>query len=424
MLTTRSILITFPLIFCALGISSAQKMPQLPKVPVIGRETVEIKRTRPADVFLPNGTSIAVSVVPIDSRSAHLVERLKKIIANGVIGANRASLREVSRSQSPQVVIECSITRCEYTEKTEEKKLLGVKDKGKFKIITFMLEASYRVVKTKDNFVYFADNTAIPYKDEFQEGVQSAPNKSEIEDGLMNRLIKSITAKLTNTEEPLKVRLMGKGDLSRYARLAQGGQWDEYINSINALPKAKPDKSGQNGFEGDKHYNLSIAYEALAYKDMWNDPASAEKYFDMAETEIREAQKLDPRESEYVNALTRLLQSKKYLDTIKERSLAKQPVAAGQKKPPVGSPAPGPKVKSNAVTNEDIISMIRGGVSEEIILDTINDAKERRFDGSPAAIIRLNQAGASAALIKLIRTLSAQQPTPTATPTPTRRKGN
>jgi len=425
MLVTRSIFKAVLPTVCALWFispSMAQSLPkQLPKMPVLGRESVELKRTRPADVFLPNGTTIAVSVIPIDSRSSHLVLRLKKIIANGVIGANRASLREVAPAQSPQVLVECSITRCEYTEKTEEKKLMGVKDKGKFKIVTFMLEASYKVVRMKDHYVYFADNITLPYKEEFQEGVQSAPNKSEIEDGLMNRVIKSILVKLTNTDETLKVRLMGKGELSRYARLAQGGQWPEYVNSINALPKAKPDKSGQNGFEGDRHYNLGIAYEAQFYEKMWSDYSSADSFFGLADTEIREAQKLDPRENEYVNALTRLLQGKKYFDTIKER-FPKQPTVAGkpgQKKPPAGATPPGSN--SNTITNDDIIQMLRAGLSEEFISDQIN-TKEKRFDISTTAIVRLRQTGASEDLIKLMQKSAQAKPTPTPAPTPVRRK--
>lgn len=286
----------------------AQKIPT-PGVP--GREHVEIKRLRPADIHLAKGTTIRVDVIPIDSRSLHLVSRLKKIITNGVIGANRSSLRESLKS--PQVLIECSITRCEYTEKTEQETILGMKNKGMFKNITFMLEASYKVVRTKDQHVYFADNVTLPYKNKFQIGVQSTPGKSEIEDGLMGQVIKAILAKLSDTKETHKVRLMGKGDLSRYARLAQGGQWVEYVNSVNSLP------AGNNEFEGDRHYNLCIAYEAQFYDKMWKDYSSADILFNLADTMIRKAQSLDPREKEYVNALTRLLQGKIYFDTIRER---------------------------------------------------------------------------------------------------------
>lgn len=284
------------------------------------------------------------------------------------------------------------------------------KDKGIYKIITFMLEASYKVVRTRDKYVYFADNVALPYKNEFQVGVQSAPGKSEIEDGLMNLVIKAILARLSNTEETHKVRLMGKDDLSRYARLAQGGQWAEYINSISSLPKAKLDKTGQSEFEGDRHYNLSVAYESQFYEKMWSDYSSAEGFFSLADTEIRDAQKFDPREREYVNAQTRLLQGKKYFDTIRERFPRSNTV--GQKQPQ--TTAGGEKV--SAITSEDVIKMLRGGVSEDIIINQINGAKVKRFDTSPGTIILLHEAGASPDLIKLI------QNTPKLRQTPRKRK--
>jgi hypothetical protein len=340
--------------------------------------------------------------------------RLKKSITNGIIGANR-TLRESSNS-APQVVIECSITNYKYLEKTEEKKLFMVKDKGRFKIITLLLEASFKVVRVarpRDDIVLFADNVSLPYKEEFQEGVQSALSKIEVEDRQMNLVIKAILAKLTNTEETIKVRLMGKGDLGRYARLAQSGQWLQYVDSITTLAAGKVNKAQQGEFGGDTEYNLSIAYEAKAYEFMWKNYAKADDYFEQAETHIQSAQKLDPREKEYVNAQARQLKGREYFETIKKR-FDKPPYAENVAIQP--GPPPKPGAQADTITNDDVLKMLKDEVPEEIIVNSIKNAKQRRFDTSATGIGRLHKAGASVELIKLM------QETPPPAPPGRRRK--
>jgi hypothetical protein len=400
----------------------------------IGREYVEITRTRPADVHLANQT-LLVKVTSIDTAANHLTERLQKVIANGVLGAGK-NMREVN--SAPQISVECTITRYAYNEKTEEKKLLLVKDKGTYKIITFSLEVSYRVVRTRDNTTLFGNTLSLPYKKEFQVGVETTPSKVELEDNLMRLVVKAVLEKLTNTDEKLKVRLMGKGDLDVYTRLAQGGQWLQFVESISALPERKPDKDGRSEFEGDRNYSIAIAYEALAYETMWKDYARADKYFDLADTAIRKSQQFDPREKEYVNAQNRTLTGKKYFETIKERfpkfeTVAKaepqatprevtgnpanpQPPKPAPPSVPTATPLVSVKPAPDTITNDDVIKMLQANMSESIITETIRNTKNKKFDTSPSGLIQLHQAGASEKLIKYIQSLNLTRPP--------RRRGN
>lgn len=366
------------------------------QLPIPGRESAEIKRMRPADVHLAHST-LTTRVAAVDPAAAHLAPRLKRVVTNGVIGANR-TLREVP--QGAQALIECSITRYYFDEKFDDKKTLFVKDKGRFRIVNANLEVSYKVVRAKDNHVYFANNVHAPFNGEFQEGVQTAPGKQQIEDRLMQQVIASILTKLTNTEERHKVRLMGKSDLGRYARLAQGGQWLQYIESINSLLEEKKGQ-GKNEFEGDAYYNMSVAYEALAYAEMWKDYGKAGHYFDKADDFIRKAQRTDPREKEYVNAQTRLLIGKKYFDTIKERFPKDPAVAEGGK--PI-NPPPG------VITNDYVITLVRGGLSDDIIISQIKEAKGKRFDTRAPALVKLKDAGASEEVIKAVLEAAKSMP--------------
>ncbi len=385
-----------------------------------GGDHVEITRRRPAEIHLANSTMM-VQVTTASGCSPTLTERLKKLITNGVLGSNR-TMREVATS--PQVLIECSVTRCEFYEKTEKRKLLGVKNEGMYKTVIFTLEASYKVARVRDNFVYFADNVTAPYKKDFQVDVDRIPAKPEIEDLLINYVLRSILSKLTDTDETYKVLLMGKDNLSRYARLAQGGQWSQYIESVSSLPEKKPDKDGRSEFEGDRNYNLCVAYEALAYEQMWKDYDRAAKYFDLANSSIRKAQQFDPREKEYVNALTRLLQGKKYFETIQERFPGRATVASsggGQGERGISTPNPEQKPSppssggqkqptSSAMTNLDVIKMVQAGMSEDFIIERIRATREKQFDISPNGLIQLKNGGVSERLIRVITGMLEPKP--------------
>jgi hypothetical protein len=366
------------------------------QIPFGSREYADIKRKRPAEVHLTNLT-FQIQVTTLDTRAAHLVERFKKQVANGVLASNR-TLREVPTS--PQVIVECAITNYDFSEKTEERKKMVLKDAGTFKIITLNLGVSYKVIRRADNYTYFADNYSTIYKKEFQVGVQTAPNKAEVEDVTMANVVSAVLVKLTNTEEKLKVRLMGKDELGRYARLAQSGQWLPYTESVIAIPQKKIDKEGLSDFEGDRNYDLAIAYEALAYEAMWTDYDSAGKYFELAEKYVRDAQKFDPREKEYVNAQARINDGKAYFKTVKERF----PKQAATPSVSAGSRAidEKPKEKDGALTNDSIIEMAKAGFSESFILDEIKRAKEPQFDTATSALIRLRSEGVSEAVIREI----------------------
>lgn len=387
----------------------------------IGRESAKLTRLRPADVHLANQT-IMVRVGAIDAHASSMVERMKKLIVNRMVGVNK-NLREVNKD--PYYLVDCSITRYEYNERTEKKKLLLVKEQGSFKILTASLEASYNVVRVNGNVPLYGGNIPAPYKKEFREGVETAPVKAEVEDVLIRTVVAGILMKLTNTEEKLEVRLMGKGGLSRFARLAQAGQWAEYVESLKALPEYKVDKDKTNSFEGDRHYDLSIAHEARFYDSMWKDYDRAKQYFDLADSAIRKARQYDPREGEYIKAQARLGQAKQYFDTIRERfpkdvesfhpesAVAPREVTTpGPTKDDTAHPPAQPAPAPGAMTNKDVIDMVNSGVSEKLIIEQINEAKLKQFDTSSRGIIRLTTAGVSEKVIEVIKRAMTRRAAP------------
>ena len=88
--------------------------------------------------------------------------------------------------------------------------------------------------------------------------------------------------------------------------------------------------------------------------------------------------------------------------------------AAGAKplpKPPVKSPAT--QVKPAAMTNRDVIDMVAGGLSDQIVIASIRRTTRHAFDLSPQGLIALKKAAVSEAVITVMLDPSA---TPAAPP--------
>jgi hypothetical protein len=179
----------------------------------------------------------------------------------------------------------------------------------------------------------------------------------------------------------------------------------DYIESLKALPEAKTDKKGESSFEGDRHYNLAIAYEARFYETMWMDYKRAEEFYNLADTAIRKARQYDAREKEYVNAQGRIGQGKGYFDTIRKRF----PLDVGE---PIVDPVNPDPTDPEVMTNKDVVKLVNVGASEKLIIDQINEAKVKRFDVSANGIAQLITAGVSEKIIEAMKRAMRQQPPP------------
>lgn len=362
----------------------------------LGREYAPIKRLRPADVHLENVT-ISIRVTATDHRASHLRDRLQQILTAKLHGAN-PNLRRAD--SSPQVVLECSLNRLDFDETWETR--TSRNRSYRYKIVKCALEAAYQVVRPRDNHVYAAD-TISPgqYSREFLDG-EGAPPRSAIEDALLDQIPPPILRKLANTEETFDVRLMRKDELRQCAGLAEiNPQWLQYIECVNALPE-KPDEHRYREYNGDRQYDIGIAYEALAYEMMWKDYDRAARYFELAEQYFRKAQRFDSREEEYGRALARMNQGKQYFEIVKTRFPKKPEVGGG-----TGGKGMGETISSNAMTNEKVVEMVKAGLPEDIILAAIKQAEKKQFDVSPNALIQLRRQGVSAAIIREIQRVAA-----------------
>ena len=70
----------------------------------------------------------------------------------------------------------------------------------------------------------------------------------------------------------------------------------------------------------------------------------------------------------------------------------------------VGAKALGPGASEpQGMTNDDVISMIKGGVPEEIVINAIENAEQCAFDTSPAGLIELTKAKVGKEILRRIQ---------------------
>lgn len=76
------------------------------------------------------------------------------------------------------------------------------------------------------------------------------------------------------------------------------------------------------------------------------------------------------------------------------------------------------------MTNEDVIKMVKGGLGEEIVIQTIQSS-EPKFDTSPDGLLKLKEGGASDRIIQQVigRNAGAAAPQAAAAPPPCRECG-
>lgn len=358
-------------------------------VPIWAQEHVTIARLRPADVWLRN-TSITVRVTAVDANASHLSERVRNLLTSAVL--SNKSLRE---SQNADVIIKVAITKGPYCVENVEKWAVILK----LATLQCKIEGNYQIFRRRDNYVY--DSGAVEPSHGFTPRDQEARRPgAEVEEALIKQFVFLIARRVADVTETFRVRILRKDELKQCSRLAQGSQWLQFIDCLNALPEKPTDRE----FEGDRRYDIGLGYEALAYEHMWTDFGRAERYFELAERYFREAQDKDPREAEYVRALNRLREGKRQFEVVKARSRSHQKSSiaheSGQRE--ITSPA------DETLTNEAIIQMVKAGLDEAAIIQAIQQAKRKRFDVTPQGLIRLKKEGVSNAIIRQIQRAAVQ----------------
>ena len=411
--------------FLAIACCSAATLGAIPS-PAQGfgasKLKVTLQRKLPALVHLPSNTiKLTVSTadqdgtLPFDFQALLETELLK----------DDPDLREMDNAG---VQILCQITEYSHPEPTVTRRAgpglslsgpkPGVTATSNYTRITGQLNVSLQV-KDSSGGLLISDNISATYDQEFDSSGNSTshgmfssvtgtfgrakggqksedvnpPTPSELRSRLIMDAATQIAEHLVNSDEKIEVLLAQKaGPLDEGNKAALAGLWERALETYEtATPFPKPEDDAY------RLYNVGVAYEALAYT------ASDEKITmkDLDEAAINYGKAIDAKPSEkyFVDPQKRIetaIAHYKELDQEKARS-AQQ----------AANPAP---AAPKALTNAQIIALVKSGVDDATVIQAIRGASAVSFDLTPAGLKDLTSNGVSAGVVSAMKTQAAKKP--------------
>jgi uncharacterized membrane protein YgcG len=280
------------------------------------------------------------------------------------------------------------------------------------------------------------------------EDSSGPPTPAELRENLIHKAIHEISSRITPSTEQIEV-MLAQGKFDKENKEAEHGLWSRYLEEMERmtpLPNPKDDAY--------RLYNIGVAYEALAYQTEDRKAAkgflqdAAINYGKAVDAKTDEKYFLEPQKRiETAMAYYRKLESQnKALSAANAPTTSEQPPDAS--KPPAkapgkktgtktgtgngsgssgsgssgagsgngsgssagsGSGASGlkstvpAKPSAPALTNDQIIKMVKGGVDEDSVIATIHDAPNVQFDLTPDGQIQLTGGGVKPKVLAAMR---------------------
>jgi hypothetical protein len=390
---------------------------------------VLLQRKLPALVHL-TGTSFKVRATA-HSDQAELAHDLQTQLETELL-KDDPHLRADERA--PSAVITCQITAYSHPPPTVSTKpgldlKLGVAMNQSYKRVTGSLNVSFQA-RGAGGQVLGSDNVTAKYDEEFDGfgnsasgGVKGAvtttwkrikggtssealnpPTDDELQALLMADAVRQIAQHLVNTEESVEVYLARqKGALDAGDKLAEAGLWQraqETFETAPPLPKLQDDAY--------RLYNIGVADEALAYQA--EDEASAMKFLDEAAINYGKAIDAKPVEKYFLQPQKRIETAIEHYRKLEDQQIQKgTPTTIKIEKLNAKS---GSDIKSTApakaLTNAQVISMIKSGVDDDTVAQTIRSSKAVNFDLSAAGQQGLTGGGVSAHVLTAMKARARQ----------------
>jgi tetratricopeptide (TPR) repeat protein len=238
---------------------------------------------------------------------------------------------------------------------------------------------------------------------------------------LMQEAVQLIAEHIVNTNETVQVYLAReRGALEEGDKQAATGLWEKALETFETAPPfPKPEEDAY------RLYNIGVAYEALAYQA--EDPKAAMKYLDEAAIDYGKA--IDAKKGEhYFLEPQRRIQDAiahyKELEDQKEQAAKAAEPPPAPPAPPAPAPAatvavnvkpatPGSAAKPAApkgLTNAQVIAMVKAGMDDDTVAQTIKVAKVVSFDLTVAGQKALASSGISPKVLAAMKARTAVRP--------------
>jgi tetratricopeptide (TPR) repeat protein len=362
----------------------------------MSKQKVTLVRKLPAAVHL-TGTTIKVKVTGHDDQS-DLVHDLQALLETELL-KNDPSLRVDENSAA--TIVNCQITGYSHPQPTVTTRpsLTVGKGAGKnqsFTRVTGELGVAFQA-RSSSGQMLTSDNIQAKYDKEFDSAGNNAsngimgtvtstlgritgsassedlnpPTDSELRGHLMLDAVRQISEHIVNTNETIEVFLARqKGGMDEGDKLAETGLWQRALESFEtATPLPKPQDDAY------RLYDIGVAYEALAYAA--EDEKSAMKFLDEAAIDYGKAIDQKPAEKYFLMPQKRIETAIAHYKMIEDQK--NQKASPASKSKVAATPAHGGAV-GKALTNAQIIAMVKAGMEDDTVASTIRSARAVNFD--------------------------------------------
>lgn len=401
---------------------------------------IVLHRKLPALVQLP-GDRISVKVVTVHPGDVDEAADLQSQLMTELL-KNDPQLQE--EDVHPQVLVSCQITQFAHPAPVVTAQVVpGKSIFGKsqpqtqnFTRITGAMSVTFQV-KTAAGHTIASDNVAVNYDQQFdasgnstshgilgnmQDGLHKLkgskgtdaqdeypPTDPELRQKLVTMAVHQMAEQIVNTDETIEVQLAKeRGSLDQGNKEALQGLWEQALETYStATPMPKPEDDAY------RLYDMGVADEAMAYQAA--DPKAAMKFLDDAAVNYGKAKDGKPSEKYFLEPQQRIetaIAHYRKLETEKNTPKATMAENTPPAVKPVSDPPPEPKsthAGGKPLTNSQVIAMVRAGMDDGTVEQTVKNADAVDFDLTPVARRRLAADGVSAAVIDSMKARAIQQ---------------
>jgi tetratricopeptide (TPR) repeat protein len=325
---------------------------------------------------------------------------------------------------NPAIVISCQITDYSHPQPTVTQRPNLAAGKNGPKTLPYMRvtgSLSVAFQARTGNQTLASNNITAKYDEEFDSGGNDAshgvmgtmsstwhrikgdtssedlnpPTEPELRSKLLNEAVHQIAQHLVNTNETVEVYLAkGKKALDEGNKQAQAGLWQRALETYETTPQLP--KPVDDAY---RLYDIGVAYEALAYAA--DDEKSAMKFLDEAAINYGKAIDAKPAEKYFLDPQKRIETAIAHYKELEEQGHSKV----------VAEAAPDPKVDASskatnakALTNAQVIAMVKSGMEDDTVIQAIRSAKAANFDLSSGGQQQLTSNGVSTQVVAAMKT--------------------
>lgn len=369
---------------------------------VVNRKKVVLERKLPPTGRI-EGPTFKV-IVDAKGMQADLATDLKSTLESGLI-RNDARLR--SDDTHPNTIISCRINSYSTPQPqmtsqeavTTKKKVL---QNQQMERVSGLLTVSFQA-KDRAGRSLGADTVTAKFDQEYsasgaQTGVlhsmthtathlvkggsdeDTPPTTEELHNKLIQNAAQQIAADLVNTTEQVEVYIAHGGGLDPAVKLMEGKLWSralEELETMNPLPSPEEDAY--------RIYVLGVVNEALAYQA--EDIQKARKYLTEASDDYGKAIDAKPTEKYFIQPQSRIDTALAHYKILGDQRssptstvVASRPTPASSIDTPSRAATAAATPASDAMTNDQVISMVSAGIDESNVIDDIQHARAVNFD--------------------------------------------